>query len=143
MTPPPIASPHGEEPSRAKPPFLGLRVFVTFNAFYLLVSPLNSFFWPDPNTSQSFNLGFFAVVIPLWGALLWRLWHGSRWAWSIYWWATVFGLTISAFGDNDRHAPLPTWARLLDDSSYVFSFLALVWLLLPGVKAHFRRETPV
>lgn len=125
-----------------KPPFRGLRRFVAVSALVLLISPLNLFYSPDSDGLRDWNIGFFSVVIPLWSVLLWRLWHGSAVARTISWWVAAVALFNSAVG-GVNHEGLPKWALWFDDASYVFPLFALIWLQLPGVKAHFRREAPV
>ena len=140
MTPPPIASPHVAEEAPSKAPFLGLRVFVAVDLVVLLLSPLSAVFSTDTHkASWPITLGFFAIYIPLWCLLLWRLWHGSGVARAIFWWVNAVSLAlVLAEGFHLDHLPL--WLQWINYGTTGFLVFGLVWLHLPGVKAHFRRE---
>lgn len=140
MTPPPIASPHVAPEAPTKPPFLGLRVFIAVDLAVLLAMPLNSVFSTHPHRSWAITIGFFAVYIPLWCLLLWRLWHGAGIARAIFWWVNAVSFVIPLFSAEGFRMPwLPLWLRGLNYAMEAFVLFGLVWLQLPGVKAHFRR----
>lgn len=143
MTPPPIASPHGnEEPLRAKPPFRGLKVFVGVDAAFLLVGALSSIALSHTHKQQVLTLGVIAVYVSLWGVLLWRLWHGSGVARAVFCWVNGASLLFGWFG-NAHQQGVPTATRLFGYVTQTFLIFGLIWLQLPGVKAHFQREMPV
>ncbi len=144
MTFPPIASPHGdEEPLPFKPPFRGLRIFVALDAAFLLLGALSSIslFLSRAHQQQAFAVGIVAVYVVLWSLLLWRLWHSSGVARAIFCWVNGASLLWSVFSHTHRAVPLAS--RWFGHVNQVFLALALIWLQLPDVKAHFRREKPV
>ena len=149
MTPPPIADPRAvEEKAPTKTPFRGLKVFIALSAVFSFALPLSSLYSPDPDGIRTLVFGILGVFMVLWALLLWRLWHGSNVARTIYWALSVL-VTLKKIGslrEGLQHGPMPIrvdWLDYIFYACYAFLLFALVWLQLPGVRSHFRRDKPL
>lgn len=136
MTPPPIASPHVAEEAPSKPPFPGLQVFVALDVVSLLLVPLNALY--IPHKSWAATIVVYAIFMALWGWLLWHLWRGSGVARAIFWWTNALSMAYALH--KGVNVNLPMWLHVINFLNRAFLAFGLVWLQLPGVKAHFRRE---
>lgn len=143
MIPPPIADPHSyEEPFAPKPPFLGLRIFVFCDLAVLLVSPLDAVFSTNPHRALISAVGFQVIYMSLWCLLLWYLWRGLGIARAIFLWVNAFlFLPVPFVGFALEWTPL--WLKWLNYLGDLFILGGMLWLHLPEVKAHFRREQSV
>ncbi len=143
--PPPIARPHEAPTSPTKAPFRGIQLFVAADALLGIGSLVGSYNSPSSPLSRA-EIGeiafFVGAVVVLWVLLLWKMWSGSNVARLLFWFLSV-GAVISlvCFGFDNENAPF--WVRAIDTAQAAFLSFALVWLLLPGVKAHFRRAEAV
>ncbi len=139
---PPIASPHETKSLPRKTPFLGLQIFVATDAFLGIGSLFGSYNSPSSPLSRS-EIGeivfFVGIVVVLWVWLLWRLWCRSNGARTLFWCISAAGIISTAFlGFENQSAPV--WVRWIDYTQAAFLLFGLVWLQLPGVKRHFRRD---
>jgi len=140
---PPIASPHDASPREPdKPPFRGLKIFVAAGAVSLLRSPLDSWYSPRSHAHPAFHVVFYGTFIVIGGLLLWRLWFGSPVARALFWWINALLLVFAVF-KHSHNPTLPVWVHWVGVANRAFLLFGLVWLQLPGVKAHFRRENKV
>jgi len=140
---PPIASPHDTAKRETDiVPFRGLKIFVAVGAVFLLLTPLLSWYSPHAHSHPAFYIVLDAVDLVLWGLLLWRLWSLSPVARGIFWWLNALSLVFLVF--RHSHDPvMPLWVHRVVVAKRWFLLFGLVWLQLPGVKAHFRREKKV
>lgn len=139
---PPIASPHETKSLPRKTPFRGLQIFVVADAVLGMASLFGSYNSPSSPMSRS-EIGeiafFVGIVVVLWVWLLWRLWCGSNGARTLFWCISAAAVTSMVFFGFDNQSA-PVWVRWIDSTQAEFLVFGLVWLQLPGVKAHFRRD---
>ncbi|BCM90383.1 hypothetical protein IAD21_02235 [Abditibacteriota bacterium] len=140
---PPIASPHVYEEKRPpKPPFRGLRIFIVADLVVLMIVPLTSICQNQPHKSWAVIITFYALYLPLWCLLLWHLWRGSGIALAIFWWTNVISVLFFLL-NGFKIEGLPQWLQYINFAGEGFVIFSLIWLQLPGVKAHFRRDKSV